>query len=169
MIAFHHRQKAVFIILFMLMLITATHAQTERDAREETNCALVQRLFSEGYNLRDLNILSDVLAVDYVEYLNGVELKGLISIIKSIKWLEEIAPAFKISIEDIICKGNKVVVRWKYEGIDVKYDKDITLDGIYIAQVEDGKITRGWQVFDNLQRFEQLGYIIEAPADSLTE
>jgi predicted ester cyclase len=161
--------RVVSAISVLLLLAASGIAQSQTQAQEVDNCALVQRLFSEGYNQRDLNMLSDVLAVDYVEYLNGVELKGLISIIKSIRWLEEIAPDFKISIEDIICKGNKVVVRWKYEGIDIKYDKNISLDGMYIAQIENGKISRGWQVFDNLQRFEQLGYIIEAPADSLTQ
>jgi hypothetical protein len=67
------------------MIISTLSAQKEGNSKEEINCAVVKRLFSEGYNQRDM------------------------------------------------------------------------------------KITRGWQVFDNYQRFSQLGYSIKAPADSISQ
>jgi hypothetical protein len=160
--------RAMRAILIFFISLSVSYAQETSKSQEEVNCALVQRLFSEGYNQRYLNMLSDVIAVDYVEELNGIESKGIISVIKSIKWLEEIAPDFKLTEEDIICRDDKVIIRWKYRGMDVRYNKEVRLDGIYIAQIKDGKIMKGWQVFDNYQRFTQLGYDITAPADSVS-
>ncbi len=160
--------KCILCLFLLPMFFPVLRAQNTSLSQEEKNKALVQRLFTEGYNQRNLNMLSDVVAVDYIEQLNGIESKGVISVIKTIKWLEEVAPDFLITEQDILCVDGKVVLRWRYEGMDTRYNKQVRLDGIYIAQIVDGKIARGWQVFDNYQRFSQLGYLITAPADSVT-
>jgi len=164
---FNSCSKAVFVILIITISISPLYAQSDNKSKQDHNCAIVQRLFSEAYNQRNLNILNDIVAVDYVEQMNGFESEGVISIIKTVQWLEETAPDFQLKIEDMICKNDKVVVRWTYKGTNAQYDKIVKLDGMYIAQISDGKIIKGWQVFDNYQRFMQLGYFFTAPDDTL--
>ena len=65
-------------------------------------------------------------------------------------------------------KGNFVLLGgdWNMSPADyknVKYDKDVTLHGIYIARFKDKLITEGWQYFDNQQRYEQLGFKMDVP------
>ena len=69
------------------------------------------------------------------------------------------------SAEDIIAKGDKVIVRSivraTYEG-DVEdfsvTGKKIEVEGIEITRVENGKIVESWASADNLVMMQQLGY-----------
>ena len=158
----HLYVRTIVVLIIFLILLSPPIIHAEEDA----NCLLVKRLFTEVYNHRNLNLLNDLVAVDYVEQMNGVESDGVISIIKTVQWLEDIAPNFKLTIEDLICKNDKVVVRWTYEGTNIQYNKVVKLDGMYIAQITEGKVTKGWQVFDNYQRYMQLGYSLIAPDET---
>jgi predicted ester cyclase len=69
------------------------------------------------------------------------------------------------SAEDIIAKGDKVIVRSivraTYEG-DVEdfptTGSKIEVEGIEIVRVENGKIVESWASTDNLGMMQQLGF-----------
>jgi len=68
--------------------------------------------------------------------------------------------------EDAIAEGDKVVVRWtwrathkgEYMGI-APTGKKVTLTGIAISRIVDGKIVEEWGEMDNLGMMEQLGVV----------
>jgi len=135
------------ILLFSLIFITyPLQAQTNVISQ---NKKLIMRLFNEGYNQRNLNIIDELIVPDYIEHINGVDTKGSIAIIKTIKFLEETAPNFIINVKEIIAEKDKVVLQWRFEGINLKFGKNVALEGIYIGRIERNKVVEGWQIFDN--------------------
>jgi steroid delta-isomerase-like uncharacterized protein len=70
---------------------------------------------------------------------------------------------FKLTAEDIIASGDKVVVRWscvaKHTGDSLGFpatNKTVKFSGISIQQYNDGKLTRGWDNWDQLALHQQL-------------
>jgi predicted ester cyclase len=81
-------------------------------------------------------------------------------------------PDARYELEDMIAEGNKVVVRWTmygtyeaaFPGIDVPpTGEPITLKGVAIYRVEDGKLTERWVVSD---LYGLLKEVQESPAQS---
>ncbi len=81
-------------------------------------------------------------------------------------------PDAKISAEDMIAVGDKVVTRWKIrathtgelQGI-APTDNEVTITGIIITRVEGGKAIEEWEAFDQLSLMQQLG-VIPGPPDT---
>jgi len=131
----------------------------------QENADLMKRIISEIYNDQNFEVMDELVASDYVEYTNGIRTETPAAIKETIFWLIKVAPDFKITIEDIISEKEKVVIRWMYAGTNQRVGKEISLEGVFIGLFEDGKLKTGWQYFDNLSRFKQLGYVLVPPAE----
>jgi predicted ester cyclase len=73
-------------------------------------------------------------------------------------------PDVKVTIEDLLTDGDKVVTRWVITGTQrhelmgfAPTNKQITLSGITIQRVVDGKIAESWVEFDAGGLRHQLG------------
>jgi predicted ester cyclase len=71
------------------------------------------------------------------------------------------------TLHDFITEGDKVAIRWtltgthkgEFRGIPPT-NKKVTMWGIDIDRVTDGKFVEGWCRFDTLGMMEQLGIIL---------
>ena len=82
-------------------------------------------------------------------------------------------PDMKITVDDVISEGNKVVTRWTMTGThkgqsrhsrlgEVKpTGRPVKVEGITIHQIENGVITNTWGVTGKLEALEQLGLVGE--------
>ena len=152
----------------ILVILIGFHklARTRNIIPSDKNKALVKRLIEEGYNKRDLTIVDEIIATNYVEHTNGVIAESSDVVKQTITWLAEESPDFKLSIEDMITEGDQIALRWIYQGKNIKFDKQVNLEGIFICRFSNAKIVEGWQLFDNLTRYQQLGYTLTPPRDS---
>lgn len=93
-------------------------------------------------------------------YLSDEKLK------QHIKLFESAFPRYKLIIEDMIAEGDKVAVRATFQGIHrgefmgIKpASREITISGMLIYRIVNGKIVEHWMNFDNLGMMQQLGVI----------
>ena len=93
-------------------------------------------------------------------YVNDKKLKH------HIKLFESAFPRYKLIIEDMIAEVDKVAVRATFQGIHrgelmgiQPTSKEITISGMLIYRISNGKIVEHWMKFDNLGMMEQLGVI----------
>jgi steroid delta-isomerase-like uncharacterized protein len=130
---------------------------------EEQNKALVMRV-EEAWKKGDIEAAKKFLSPDYVGHISGKDV-SLEDTIEALKQKIAMFPDSTSSAEDIIAKGDKVIVRSitraTYEG-DVEgfpaTGSKIEIEGIEIVRVEDGKIVESWAEFDSLGLMMQLGY-----------
>ncbi|CAN5546548.1 hypothetical protein BH11BAC3_BH11BAC3_22300 [soil metagenome] len=70
------------------------------------------------------------------------------------------------TIVDVFAQGNKLVKQWNFKGKHTgeffgipATGKDVSLDGVTIVRMENGKIAEERDFFDNLEFMQQLGLI----------
>lgn len=75
-------------------------------------------------------------------------------------------PDLKFTSEDIIAEGDKVVTRWIAHGTHEAPIQDIpatgkrvTVNGVTIKRLADGKVVEEWSLFDMFGVMQQLGAI----------
>lgn len=128
----------------------------------EENKAIVRR-FIEAYNKRNLDLIDDFVAANYVDHTNKVDREGL-------KQLFDMGltafPDWHETIEDIIAEGDKVWVRLAYTGTHkgefmglAPTGKKITSKAVDIYHIVNGKLAEYWNVTDNVNIFKQIGAI----------
>jgi steroid delta-isomerase-like uncharacterized protein len=73
-------------------------------------------------------------------------------------------PDGKLTIEDLIVQGEKVVSRVSYRGTHTgdmlgipPTGKAVTVSAMIIDQFADGKIVESWRLFDQMSMMQQLG------------
>ncbi len=72
----------------------------------------------------------------------------------------------RFTLDDVICDGDKVVVRWTNDGTHVSNfagipatGKSFSIAGIDIHRLQDGKLAEHWHVIDQLAMLQQLGLL----------
>jgi predicted ester cyclase len=128
----------------------------------EENKAIVRR-FIEAYNKRNLDLIDDFVAPDYVDHTNKVDRDGLKQLFAmGLKGF----PDWHETIEDIIAEGDEVWVRLAYTGTHTgeffglaPTGKKIKAKDVDIYRIVNGKLAEYWSVTDNVNILKQIGAI----------
>jgi steroid delta-isomerase-like uncharacterized protein len=133
----------------------------------EQNKAIVRRALEEPWT-GSLDIIDEVVAMDYVghdpaapEPLHGPEgVKEFISTYRAA------FPDARIKVEDQLAEGDLVATRWSgrgtHEGELMGIEptgRAVTVSGLTISRLEDGKIVEEFQNWDTFGMLQQLGAI----------
>jgi len=106
----------------------------------EKNKALVRKT-NEAINKRDLTVLDEFMAPDYVDHAN--QLRGRENVKQFYTMAFKDFPDFHRTIEDIIAGGDKVWVRNRITGT-ASTGKKIALASVNIFRIVNGKVVEGW-------------------------
>jgi predicted ester cyclase len=139
----------------------------ETQARPETaNKEIIRNLYENILNNRKIELLNDIISPDY-EGIGGV--KGVAGFSGTVMSVIAGFPDIKWTIEDIISEGDKVVVRWHWNGTNtapfrgIPPSNKIVVDNAnVIYQLKDGKIINAWIQGDRLGVLTQIGLISES-------
>jgi steroid delta-isomerase-like uncharacterized protein len=185
--------RAVAVVIFVALSVstgflsvghTATLAQGATPASgttadcpattPEENEALVRRWYEEVWNQRDMDVVDDILADDYVRYRAGIPFANETGIDDDLQWVEMILTEFPdvtFTIEDILADGDKVAVRTITSGTQMgpmtdmgnapASERQMTRENIAIWRVACGKLAEQWIVQDNLGMLRQLGVVTD--------
>ena len=133
----------------------------------EENKALSRR-FIEGYVQGDSDIVDELLAPDFVFY-DPSSATGAVpaeDMKASIEWIHSAFPDAQVTIEDQVAQGGKVVTRLRAHATHTgdlmgipPTGKRVTIQGISIWRIADGKIEECWFNYDALGLMRQLGVV----------
>ena len=127
----------------------------------EENKALVRRLIA-GRNKGKtalMDAMDELLATDVIYHAGtGEVIQGLQDLKQSAKEGIEQYLNQHFTIDDMVAEGDKVAVRWTMTGTR-KTNKTVTLWGIGISRIVNGKIVERWGRWDTLGVQQQLGLI----------
>ena len=145
----------------------------------EENKAVVRRAYEEGMNGKDMGIIDEVFAPDYVAHFPGVpSIRGRDAIKELIGSFLAAFPDIVFTVEDQIAEGDKVATRWtargthqgEFRGFPPKTHgipptgKQVLFSATDIYRIAGGKIIEEWNTLEQLDVMQQLG-VVSAPAE----
>lgn len=136
----------------------------------EENKALARRYNEEVWNNRNLDVIDELMADDMVDHALPPQIPPGPDGAKAFVGMYVSAfPDVKITIDDLVAEGDKVVTRWtatgRHEGELMGIPatgKQVTVTGIDITRYSGGKIVEHWGEFDQMGMMQQLG-VVPAP------
>ena len=135
----------------------------------EENKAQVRRLLEEGFSQGHTEVVDEVLNPDFICYdpnSQSGEVRGSETIKGEIEYFRNAVPDLTYTVEDQIAEGDKVVTRYTVSGTHqgeffgvAPTGKRITMSGIMVDRLEDGKMVEEWPEYDLLGVMQQLGAV----------
>jgi steroid delta-isomerase-like uncharacterized protein len=133
----------------------------------DQNKMLARRIFEEGFSKGDLSVAEQILAPNHVShdpnnpptYQQGP--RGMQDIIKIYRTA---FPDLKMTIDDQIMDGDRVVTRWTARGTHkgqlmeiAPTNKNVTVTGMTVDKIQNGKIVESWVQWDMAGMLQQVG------------
>jgi len=132
----------------------------------DENKALARQVFEEVQSKGDYALVDELVASDYVVHTPmGVgDVHGPEGVKQFVKTLHKSLPDLKFTVEDQIADGHRVATRWtcrgthrgEFQGVPAT-GKRVTMSGITIFHVDDGKLVEAWASPDLLGLMQQIG------------
>jgi len=140
----------------------------------DTNKEIVRRLGVEPWE-GNLGVIDELVAPDYVGHDPAQpDMQGPAGIKEFITGYLAGFPDGRITIDGQFAEGDMVATRWTGRGTHKgelmgipPTGKQVTVSGITISQVKNGKVVEEWSNWDTLGMLQQLGVVPEmagAPA-----
>ncbi len=131
----------------------------------EENKALVRRYLETAWNKKDPTIVDELVAEDFAQHAANV-LPGREGVKKFFEMVYAGFPDAHFALENIIAEGNQVATRFTVRGTHQGLflgipatGKSMTLTGMALLELRDGKIVANWNELDMLGALRQLGVI----------
>lgn len=132
------------------------------------NKRLTDRVWEEVWHRGDLDRIEEFFAPGFVRHDPGRELHGPEQNRQFIRALRTAFPDLRVTVEDQIAEGDKVCVRYRFEGTHKgtfngmpPTNKQVGYSGILIYRILNNRIAEQWTEFDLLGFVKQLGAIPE--------
>jgi len=133
------------------------------------NAATVLQMLDAAWNRGDTSVLHTTVAEDHIDHDDNGDDIGRDHLVQAILAYRAAFPDMRMSFDDQIADGDKVVTRWTANGTHQGQLDAIPatgrlarISGIFIHQLTDGEITESWTSFDRLGLLQQLGVIPSA-------
>ena len=132
----------------------------------EGNKNVVRRLFEEVWNKGNLQVTDELFAPNYAHHDASTPDvgRGPESEKKRATLYRTAFPDLHLTIEDVIAEGETVMTRWSCRGTHkgdlngiAPTGKQITISGVTVARVSNGKMAEGYVNWDALGLLQQLG------------
>lgn len=132
----------------------------------QENKALAHELFETVWNKGDVSVCDRLISADALDHSPLGTETGPESFKHVVSSYREAFPDVRMTIEDEIAEGDKVVHRWRIVGTNKTpfmgippTGKEATFIGTTIVRISNGKIAERWTSFDLLGLLTQLGAI----------
>jgi steroid delta-isomerase-like uncharacterized protein len=132
----------------------------------EANKAIFRRYFDEVLNAGRIELIDELIAPDYVShYPTGYDFGGGPEDVKQIvSTVRSGFPNVHFQIEDLLAEEDRVVGRWTFQGTHrgdfmgiAPSGKNVSVVGIAIYRIADGRIAEAWVAWDALGLMQQIG------------
>ncbi len=134
----------------------------------EQNKAIVRRFYEEAINQRNLFLMDELFASDYLHHDTAFPpewQQGGLAVYRQVNetFISTFTP-FHAKVDDLFAEGDRVVSRWTFSGRHEKEfqgipstGKQVNIENIFIHRIANDKIVEAWVSYDALGLLQQLG------------
>lgn len=134
----------------------------------EANKELVRRLYEQGFNEGDLDLVDELVSPEVVTH-DPIILDaptGSDSIRGGIEMIRNAFPDFHVEVVDLIAEGDRVASFLRMSGTNTgdyrrggATGKSGTMRAFFIWRVEDARLAESWGVADRFGMLQELGIV----------
>jgi len=134
----------------------------------EQNKAVLSRFIKEVFNRGNIRLVDELLAPDFVEHEElppGIP-PGREAVKQLSTMFRSAFPDLKVTIDDMIAEGDKVVARQTWSGTQKgefmgvpPTGKKVSFGVIDIVRIAGGKVVEHWGQMDGMGMMKQLGAV----------
>jgi steroid delta-isomerase-like uncharacterized protein len=156
----------IILVVSLFVMFSTTITTNMAFADEDQNLTTVRKLV-DAFNLKNIAMYDEIYSSNLNYYGTGEGAKLNLDGLK--QFMSGIFTAFpdgKLTIDELIAKGDKVVYRVTYKGTQTgdmpgvpATGKVVQARSIGIVRLENGKIVEEWENFDDMGMMQQLGVI----------
>ncbi|MBI5913925.1 MAG: ester cyclase [Bacteroidetes bacterium] len=174
------KAKLFFPLLFCVattLLFTACQPPAVNpDAANEALVKPMTEMILDIWNNGNMAQLEQLYAPDFTRRDIGGTAKGYDEFKASFENIKKTYSNFKLTLKESWVKGDKVTFVWNVssthsgpfgEGMPAT-GKPVSIDGVSILTLKDGKVVDDWAVFDQASVLTQVGYTFQPPATAAT-
>jgi steroid delta-isomerase-like uncharacterized protein len=132
----------------------------------EDNKALVRHLYEDVFNQRNLALADELCATSHVFHNPPTTLHGREEFKQLLSLYSTAFPDARFTVEDQLAEGDRVASRYTFRGTHQgelmgipPTGKQVTVTGMIINRIVNGKAEEGWLNFDALGMLQQLGVV----------
>lgn len=131
------------------------------------NSTLTYRWMQEVWNNGREEAIDEMMAADAeVHGIDDIKEKGTSAFKQFFRNFKEQFPKLHVEVEEVISQGDFETSRCIVSATNAS-GQNVTFSGMTFVKIKDGKITEGWNNFDFLTMYQQLGFKM-APSEELT-
>ncbi len=136
--------------------------------RGEELKAIARREVDEIFTAGDLAVVDELYAADYIGHdpTRPEPIRGPAGVKEQVSGYRTAFPDLQLTADEIVAEGDLVVTRWTGRGTHTgelmgiaPTGKEVTVSGITIARLANGKIAEEWELMDALGMMVQLGAV----------
>ncbi len=155
--------KPTLLILFSLLLPAAAHA-TVPTTKEERNKAVAMRVFEEIFNQGKFSVADEIYAPDFKNHRLDGRYADLTTDQNAVHDEKKAFPDLKMTVNNMVAEGDLVAVHWTFRGTHTHggygglpaTGTKVSMRGIAIWRIVDGKITDEWSSFNEMGAYAQV-------------
>jgi len=132
------------------------------------NKRLIERYFEEVWNHGALDVLDEIIALDYINHSPGIPnpLPGPMGLKPIVESIRKAFPDLRYVIENMVISDDQVAVHTTMHGTHAgdffglaPTNKKINVHQMQIERISNNQIIEHWRVTDDLTLLRQLGQI----------
>ena len=160
-----------FVATAMFFTACQPQAAVNPDAANEVLMQSISEMELDLWNNGNMAQLEHIYTADFTRTDPFGTVKGAEAFKANYDNIKKTYPDLKVSFKDSWVKGDKMTVLWHVdathsgpfgEGMPAT-GKPISVDGVDIFELKDGKVANQWVFFDQASVFAQTGYTIHPP------
>jgi steroid delta-isomerase-like uncharacterized protein len=127
---------------------------------------LISKYIEDVWNKADLGVLENLTNGTFTYHLGGQPPRDISAMRKFLQDVHMAFPDWRVEIQDIVVEDNLVAVRWSgkathngiFHGVPPTGEQ-ISVCGMNMYRIENGKISLEWEQMDSLGMLQQLGIL----------
>lgn len=135
----------------------------------EENKIMSRRYYEQVWNRKNTGLLDELMIYNHINHAPPDPVYGMKEFKDYVTLYHQAFPDFYLTIIDQVAEGDKVVDRWVAHGTQLgelmgipPTGKRVTMSGISIARIANGKLQETWADFDLLGLMQQIGVFPKA-------
>jgi steroid delta-isomerase-like uncharacterized protein len=131
----------------------------------DKNRAVIRRLVDQFWNEKNSDVVDELFATDFVLHNNGVSMTKN-QALELLTNAREAFPDLRLTLDDLIAEGDKIVLRWTWHGTHQRdlwgippTNRNATGTGITIYRFAGDRIVEEWSNVDTLGVLRQIGAV----------